>query len=55
MLKMEILKSPPPPLSPSLSLNLSSSRYFVDELRYLQDFMTVELLYHFSRHAIMKV
>ena len=31
------------------------SRYFVDEVRYLQDYMTVELLYQFSRQAIMKV
>ena len=30
-------------------------RYFVDEVRYLQDYMTVELLYQYSRQAIMKV
>ncbi|CAI8053062.1 FERM domain-containing protein 4A [Geodia barretti] len=30
-------------------------KYFVDEVRYLQDYMTVELLYQFSRQAIMKV
>jgi hypothetical protein len=29
-------------------------KYFVDEVRYLQDYMTVELLYQFSRQAIMK-
>ena len=27
----------------------------MDEVRYLQDYMTVELLYQFSRQAIMKV
>ena len=32
-----------------------SLRFFVDDLRYLQDFMTVELLYLHSRQAIMKV
>jgi hypothetical protein len=29
-------------------------KYFVEELRHFQDFMSVELLYQFSRQAIMK-
>ncbi len=29
-------------------------RYFVDDLRFFQDYMTVELLYRQSRQSIMK-